>query len=68
MAFTPEDIILLETLIKEERGEQALGFVNDYVNTLRKNGDVAGAAVWTKVLALLFHDDAGKDQHKTIGL
>lgn len=58
MAYSPDDILLLETLVKEERGEQALAFVNDYVNTLRKNDDVQGVAMWSKVLALLFHKEA----------
>ena len=67
MAYSPEDILLLETLVKEERGEQALEFVNDYVNTLRKNGDIQGAAVWTKVLALLFHEEATSNHDNTTG-
>jgi len=58
MAYSPDDILLLKTLVKEERGEQALAFVNDYVNTLRKNGDGEATAIWTKVLALLFHNEA----------
>jgi len=61
MTFSPEDIRLLETLVKEERGEQAVEFVSYYVDSLRQDGDVEGAAVWTKVLALLFHDQAAKN-------
>lgn len=68
MAFSPEDLILLETLVKEERGAQALEFVSHYVDKLRKDGDAEGAAVWTKVLALLFHDEAVKEQNKTLGI
>ncbi len=67
MAFSPEDIELLESFVKEERGEQALDFVSHYVDTLRQNGDTESAALWAKVLALLFHDNAVEDHDNAVG-
>jgi len=57
MSITPDEVTLLVKLVTAEHGEHAVAHVDAYVNSLRKTGDRESATLWTKVLAMLSHDN-----------
>lgn len=63
MSITPDEVKLLVKLVTAEYGEHAVAHVDAYVNSLRKADDKASASLWSKVLAMLCHENAPTPNH-----
>ena len=55
MAYCAEDVAVLQRLVCAEHGDYALSHVSRYVDELREQGDHKAAALWSMVLAELYH-------------
>lgn len=55
LAYSAEDVAVLQRLVRNEHGDYALSHVSRYVDELREQGDRQAAALWSMVLAGLYH-------------